>query len=333
MTSKITFVLLILSSLITYAQTLKGTVLDAKTKQPLETVSVYFDNTTIGTTTNAKGEFSIDYTDAVQSTLVISFLGYDKQYISNFRDKTTVIIELNEAAEQLDEVVIDADDGMSRAVKLRWFRKEFLGQSVYGKSCKILNEKDLRFRYNKKTNTLIAWSNTPVLVRNKSLKYDISFDIIEFELVIGNWSSASVTYSGTTFFKDIDTKGKKKTSKNRAEAYRGSVQHFMRALYNKKFKEEGYIFGVKGFKVDPFKFFKISNADENNIKTITLIDKLDIFYEDASESVIQTSETNIFRVDEFGNYEEIPNVLFGGDMGNQRVGDLLPLNYKFTKNK
>ena len=133
MTSKITFILLIFSFLITHAQTLKGKVLDATTKAPIESVSVYFDNTTIGTTTNDLGEFSITYNDAVQSTLVISFLGYNKVFITDYRQKENITIELNEAFAQLDEVVINTDDGMSRAVKLKWFRKEFLGKSSNGK--------------------------------------------------------------------------------------------------------------------------------------------------------------------------------------------------------
>lgn len=39
------------------SQTFTGRVVDKMTQQPIETVSVYFDNTTIGTTTNDKGQF------------------------------------------------------------------------------------------------------------------------------------------------------------------------------------------------------------------------------------------------------------------------------------
>ena len=326
MTSRVLFFLFTFCSIIVSAQTFSGKVLDAKTNLPLETVSVYFDNTTIGTTTNENGEFSIDYNDAVQSVLVISYLGYDKFFISDYRTQQNITLLLKEAVNQLDEVIIDADDGMPRAIKLRWFRKEFLGKSEFGKSCKILNEKDLRFRYNKRTRTLIAWANKPVLIKNKSLQYEISFDIEDFEIVIGNWNAQSVIYTGTTFYKDLNTSNKKRIIKNREKAYKGSVQHFMRALYNKRFEEDGYMFGDKGFKVNPYTYFTIFDTDKYGFKTVTLNGKLDIFYEDGSESIIQTTGDE-FRVDKFGNYEAIPNVLFGGHMGSQRVGDALPLDY------
>jgi hypothetical protein len=316
----------VLLPFLSLSQTLKGKVLDIETNEPLESVAIYFDNTTIGTTTNDKGEFSISYSDAVQTTLVISYLGYEKVFINNYRNSEHLTILIKEAINALDVVVIDADDGMSRAEKLRRFRAEFLGVSKNGKSCKIWNEKDLRFRYNKSTRTLIAWSNTPVIIINTELQYQINFDIIDFEMVISDWNATSVIYTGTSFYKDLNTKSKKRILKNREKAYAGSVQHFMRALYNKKLEEEGYIAGHKGFKVNPYEVFTIYNTDNLGFKTVTLKHKLDIFYKDDSESVIQTNVSE-FKVDKYGNYEPIPNVLFGGAMGGQRVGDALPLDY------
>lgn len=327
MTSKISFILLLFFCLTTYAQTLKGKVFDAATKTPLESVSVYFDNTTIGATTNDQGEFSITYNDAVQSTLVISFLGYDKVYISDYRQKDNILIELKEAVAQLDEVVINSDDGMSRAMKLKWFRKEFLGKSVNGKSCKILNEKDIRLRFDKRSRTITAWSNTPIIIKNKNLQYEISFDIADFELQLGTFNAASVMYSGTSFYKDLDTKQSKKIKRKREKAYKGSVQHFIRALYNKDLEAQDYVFGKKGFVVKPYDFFTISKADSLGLKSVRLLDNtIDVFYKDVKESVIETKVTN-FYIDKYGNYSPIQSVLFGGYLGRQRVGDALPLDY------
>lgn len=320
------YFILFLSGYLGYSQTLKGKVLDANTNLPIESVSIYFDNTTIGTTTNAKGEFSIDYSDAVQSTLVISYLGYEKVFIADYRNKTNITILLKEAVNELETVVIDTDDGMSRAEKLRRFRAEFLGVSENARSCKILNENDLRFRYNKRARTLTAWSNKPIIIKNKNLQYQISFDIIDFEIVTSGWNSKSVIYTGTSFYKDLDDKKKNRIQKNREEAYKGSVQHFMRALYNKNIEEEGYMLASKGFKVDPYAFLTIYNTDNLGYKTVALKQKLDIFYNETVESIIETTIPE-FRVDKYGNYAPIANVLFGGNMGSQRVGDALPLDF------
>jgi hypothetical protein len=92
MTSK-GFVLLLICfiSLHGYGQIVSGRVVDAATKKPIVTASVYLDNTTIGTTTDENGDFTIEYSDVVQSTLVISFLGYEKVYISDYREKKHLI--------------------------------------------------------------------------------------------------------------------------------------------------------------------------------------------------------------------------------------------------
>ncbi|MFT5243987.1 MAG: hypothetical protein ACJA1H_001690 [Glaciecola sp.] len=324
--NRILSVLLFLCVTISFSQTLSGTILDGATNQPLESVSVYFDNTTIGTSTNNQGQFSIEFTDAVQSTLVISFLGYEKVFISDYRTKNEIVVLLKESINELDLIVIDTDDGMSRELKMKTFKQEFLGKSKNGTSCKILNEKDLKLRYNKRDGTLSAWSNTPLLVRNNSLKYEISFEIIDFEITFGNWGSTAVVYLGTSFFKDLDTQKRKRISKNRLKTYKGSTQHFIRALYNKQLEEEGYILGVKGFKVDPYEYLTTSLKDEYGYKTVVLKEKLDIFYKGSKESIIKTTIPE-FKIDNYGNYAPIADVLFGGNMGSQRLGDALPLDY------
>jgi hypothetical protein len=338
MKTKIICYFLFFSSLSLHAQTVTGTVLDALSNQPLESVAIYFDNTTIGTTTNDKGEFSISYNDAVQSILVISYLGYEKVFINDYRNSTHLTILLKEAINALDAVVIDADDGMSRRAKLRWFRKEFLGVSNNAKSSSILNEKDLRFRYDKSTKTLTAWSNTPVIVYNKNLQYEVSFDLEDFEIEFQKietgatrFYTQSVNYYGTSFYKALEGSNSSVTSDNRQTAFEGSVQHFLRALYNNTLEEEGYVIGKGGLRVNPYDFFVISETENDGFKAISFKGKLGVAYYGGKNSVIETTVSQ-FYVDKYGNYFPIGSLLFGGDMGAQRIGDMLPLDYRLDKN-
>ncbi|MFK7831878.1 MAG: carboxypeptidase-like regulatory domain-containing protein [Winogradskyella sp.] len=333
MISRIGLLCFLILPLFCVSQTLTGRIIDKATQQPIETVAVYFDNTTIGTTTNEKGEFSITYTDATQSTLVISYLGYEKVFILDYRSKKTLNIELVEAENTLDEVYLDYDDGLTRRQKLRLFRKEFLGSSKFGKSCKILNEDDLFLRYDKKNKTMSASSKAPVMVINKALQYEVAFDIKDFEIKFryvepetNIFNIHSIAYFGTSFYKDLKDAKKTKTLKNREAAYNGSVQHFMRALYNKNFEEEGYIFGKNKFKVNWNDFFTIYDTDNLGYKTVVLKEKLDIFYNQDKGSVIETA-VDQFQVDQYGNYLPVVAVYFGGVMGTQRIGDLLPSDY------
>tara|TARA_R110002111_G_scaffold249328_2_gene313213 strand:- start:5171 stop:6184 length:1014 start_codon:yes stop_codon:yes gene_type:complete len=316
-----------------FSQTFTGRVLDRLTQQPIETVSVYFDNTTIGTTTNDKGEFSISYTDAVQSTLVISYLGYNKVLISDFRSKNNVVIELVEADNALDEVYLEYDDGLTRRQKLRLFRKEFLGNSKFGKSCKILNEDDLILKYDKRKKDLYASCKVPLKVLNKSLQYEISYDLIDFEvnfkyanLKTREFTVNSVVYFGTSFYKELENFKKNKSIKNRKHAYSGSVQHFMRSLYNKNLKDEGYLVFYDGFVVNEWSYFTVEAAENTDFKKVSLKENVSILYDKDFQSELQL-EIDEFFIDTYGNYAPIIGVYFSGVMGNQRVGDTLPLDY------
>ena len=316
-----------------FSQTFTGRVLDRLTQQPIETVSVYFDNTTIGTTTNDKGEFSISYTDAVQSTLVISYLGYNKVLISDFRSKNNVVIELVEADNALDEVYLEYDDGLTRRQKLRLFRKEFLGNSKFGKSCKILNEDDLILKYDKSKKDLYASSKVPLKVLNKSLQYEISYDLIDFEvnfkyanLKTREFTVNSVVYFGTSFYKELENFKKNKSIKNREQAYGGSVQHFMRSLYNKNLKDEGYLVFYDGFIVNEWSYFTVKAVENSDFKKVSLKENVSILYDKDFQSELQLEIVEFF-IDTYGNYAPIIGVYFSGVMGNQRVGDTLPLDY------
>ncbi|WP_299365194.1 carboxypeptidase-like regulatory domain-containing protein [Winogradskyella sp.] len=315
------------------SQTLTGTVVDDSTKQPLETVSVYFDNTTVGTTTNEKGEFAINYTDAIQSSLVISYLGYEKVIINDYRSQTVLNIALKPSSVALDEVYINYDDGLTRRQKLRLFRKEFLGTSIFAKTCKILNEDDLVLRYDKKNRVLYVNANAPIIIRNRALQYEIAFDIIDFEasyryanIETQNFALDKVAYTGTTYYKDLEKANKKSTKRKREEAYKGSVQHFMRALYNKKLKEEGYEIYFNSFKVDEYDYFNIEPKEDSDFKEVTLRRKVSILYDKQYQSDIDVF-VDSFLVDVYGNYSAIKGIYFTGAMGSQRIGDTLPLDY------
>lgn len=66
----------LLSYLHTTAQTIKGSVMDASTRQPLQGATVFWLRTSQGTTTNQYGTFEISYPAKVPASLVVSYVGY-----------------------------------------------------------------------------------------------------------------------------------------------------------------------------------------------------------------------------------------------------------------
>ena len=101
MTKKI--IILVLFPLFALAQqSVEGVVLDGDL--PAEAVSVYWQNTTVGTVTNEKGEFSIPYKPEYKN-LVINFVGF-KETVIFITDPNKRITHVLQEDFSLDEVVV-----------------------------------------------------------------------------------------------------------------------------------------------------------------------------------------------------------------------------------
>jgi len=319
------------------SQDIKGTILDKATNLPLESVSVYFDNTTIGTASDEEGNFSIDYNSAIKSPLVFSMIGYKKVFITDYEPNKFYKIYLEESAESLNEVLISYDDGLTRRQKLRLFRKQFLGFSKFAASCKILNEDDLVLRFDKDENILTVSSKNPVLIENKKLNYLIEYEIVDFEISYHYFDLSdlshkikSVIYTGTSFYKDLEENNNRKTDKLRKKAYKGSVQHFMRCLYEANLDKEGYQIFRKGFIVNPWDHINIVEVPNSDLKKVTVTDKLVILFNKKDQTTMEV-KGGVFYIDKYGNHIPIPNVIFTGKMGDQRMGDALPTDFNLNK--
>jgi TonB-linked SusC/RagA family outer membrane protein len=83
---------------------IKGTVTSATDKEPIPGASVVIKGTTIGTTTDIDGRYSIKAPDA-QSILVFSCIGYEDVLIPA-DGKELINVAMNEKMEKLDDVVV-----------------------------------------------------------------------------------------------------------------------------------------------------------------------------------------------------------------------------------
>ncbi|WP_207535257.1 SusC/RagA family TonB-linked outer membrane protein [Desertivirga arenae] len=83
---------------------LVGTIYDAKTKEPLIGVTVQIKGTTHTANTNVQGKFTFVTGQKFPYTLVISYIGYEKQEVVVTGSPVTVL--LKESANQLSDVVV-----------------------------------------------------------------------------------------------------------------------------------------------------------------------------------------------------------------------------------
>lgn len=97
------FLLMLVSVTSAYAQNkITGVVTDSN-GEPIIGASVMVKGTTIGTITDINGQFSLDAQQ--QGTLVISYIGYQKQEVA-IAGKTSFKIGMKDDSELLDEVVV-----------------------------------------------------------------------------------------------------------------------------------------------------------------------------------------------------------------------------------
>ena len=225
-----------------FAQTLKGTVLDADTDEPIVNANIYLNGTTIGNVSDGSGKYEIVVRDRIHTQLVVRYVGYETVIIETPFDDLPEIIYLKEKKFGVGEVTVKGKATFSEKQKMKAFKEQFLGVTMASEGCRILNEKDIRLVYDVETNKLHAYSDVPIEINNGYLGYKILWELMDFTLVLNDKKSLSahnidsVSIVGTASFED--TGGNKYTYLNRREkVYYYSKNRFFSLLANKLLKE------------------------------------------------------------------------------------------------
>lgn len=93
-------------SMVQVQQEISGTVTDAQSGDPLPGVNVTVPNTTVGTSTDGNGEFTLMAPDEADS-LAFSFIGYQQQTVA-INGRSTINIDLQPEVQAFDDVVVTA---------------------------------------------------------------------------------------------------------------------------------------------------------------------------------------------------------------------------------
>lgn len=111
--------------------------------------------------------------------------------------------------------------------------------------------------------------------------------------------------------------------------YLGSRMHFIRSLYNDQLKQEGYSFLNLPRKTQEYSGLVV---DRENGRSIYLKSRLAVIYKGNSRDVTFLDRIQDFTfIDKNGFYD--PNgISWSGAMAGQRMGDLLPFEYKDSRN-
>lgn len=308
-----------------FTQIVKGTILDKQTKEKIVYAAIYFSGTFNGTYSDQDGNFKIDVSKNSSMPLSISAVGYYSVTLNSFSGGKQLTIYLTPKIYDLNEVVIKAKSlARARRLNLEIFKDQFLGQTYNAQQCKILNENDITFNYDKDKDTLRAYASKPIQIENSALGYKITYFLDKF---VYDRKNKTFFFKGDIFFnEDISPKETLIQSYDlqRRDAYMGSRMHFFRELWADNLKTTGFeVFDSSG---ENLKYKKIVFEKSSNKKYLTYKKNLIITYNSkvVKSYIVFLKDTVFF---DGTGYFDASCISWEGQMASQRIGDLLPYEY------
>ncbi len=358
----IPFLLFSFTSLLSFSQsdyTISGRIVDEETRLPLQGASVFAENTTIGTATNNDGVFHLKLPNGGYS-IVITFTGYNtetKRVTTADAGNNELVIDLKKKEKSMDEFVVKASyevkDGLEKYGN--FFMENFLGKTANGQLSYIKNKEALKFFYYKRTNRLKILATAPLEIVNEGLGYTIKYELDSF---VHEYNTQVSVYTGYPLFQEMETSSIDqliKWNSARKIAYNGSILHFMRSMYQKKLKEEGYEIQYIVKRNDKEVPLKVKDAyatmnynrddSTNTVEILPQYKDVAIIYKDEESSPLyvaanpeasskfQLSVLNFtpgesLIIEQNGFYFEQNDVIISGYWAWEKVGDMLPYDFK-----
>jgi len=222
---------------------ISGKVTSSETKMPLQGASVFAENTTFGTATDAEGNFKL-WLPAGGYDIVITFTGHttESKRITSSEKNENLYFEIRQREKEMESVSIvstnEVKDGWNKYGN--FFEEQFIGKTANSSQCNILNKEVLKFFFSKKRNRLKITSSEPLQIENKALGYTIKYALDSFT---HEYATQVSLYTGYPLFEEMIPASEAQKSawdSARYYAYNGSILHFMRSLYRKELKEQGF---------------------------------------------------------------------------------------------
>jgi hypothetical protein len=312
-----------------FTQVIRGVVLDSQTRDTIPFASVYFNGTFVGTSTDNHGRFAMDISGRTAMPLTISAIGYYSVTIEKFPHEEVIVLLEPKLYEMKEVRVSGALLLEEREADLKIFRTEFLGSSIYGKKCEILNEKDISFNYGE-TDTLKAYAKNLIRIHNPLLGYNLACFLDDF-----TYCRRTGNFRMTEFIlykQDLrDSSDYKRIIKRRRHAYLGSPMHFFRCLWANTLQQKGF----GGYKGEDGGFAPINYIKGKTLhkKAVTDGDGTKYFYFDGDLVISFNKYKTYLRFlsdgiafNQTGQYD-FTKISLNGRMADLRVGDWLPFEY------
>jgi hypothetical protein len=331
-----------------------GVVRDAKTADVVPFANVFIANTTKGTTTNEKGEYSLTKIPFGTVIVSVSMLGYAPAR-QTLRVETSMNKEidftLSPNEQELSEVKVSSSRDKTWEKQFQRFSKAILGDTPLAKACTFKNSYLIDFQEVK--GGLRAIASRPIELENLALGYRVFFTLTSFLL-----SNDEIQYQGYARFeelKPVGEKEEKKWSLNRRMAFEGSDRHLFWSLAQHKLKSEGYeafidaagfnpanrtanFYGQLGKSILPFPIDSlIKQGRITNEFRIKFPKRIELhfsspyfngqFYRDDNRLISWIENVKDLDFNDKGIIQNPKDLITAGFISSKRLAEMLPLDY------
>ncbi|GAA4419075.1 hypothetical protein GCM10023187_53060 [Nibrella viscosa] len=219
--------------------TLSGRLTDANTGEPLPFATVFVNLTTRGTLTDELGYYRLPGVPLGTVELVASYVGYEasRQTLRFVNQQPRMVnIALKRSGIGLQTVTVVAKHSRDWQRHFRIFKAQLLGNSLFVGQCTFVNGNQVQF--SETNGHLQAKSTEPLVVENNALGYRIHYQLQYFDYFRGK-----VLYAGNSRFEEMqpaDPQQAKRWQRNRQRAYLGSTRHLLASLINGTYRAQGF---------------------------------------------------------------------------------------------
>lgn len=217
-----------------------GRVLDSVSRAPVAYVNVYLANTTLGSTTDEQGVYTIGGIPDGRYDVVASFVGYHPvQWTVSLAggESQKIAFLLSQDVIQLREVSVVADTA-DRAYNLQVFKRSFLGETRDARQCMVRNLKDMYLYFDRTDRLLVGHARQPLVIENAALGYRIHYTLVKFEVDFKSNFQVYLGYPRFEVYTPRSPAEQRRWARARQRNYEGSFIHFIRSLQTSELDQD-----------------------------------------------------------------------------------------------
>lgn len=329
-------------------------LIDEEEGFPIADAFIFIRNTSISTTSDLSGTFSLEVSDFSRGELVITHL--------NYKTRTFALAEVEHLPETIRlspknlafaEVKVKAKRLRSKKRKqwMKQFTKALFGEGNNKRGMKILNPEVVWFQ--EKEGVLLAEAVDYLSIYNPSLGYQLRFYLETFRTDAANHTD----YIGKVFFedkkKDLTLEKQRNSTKierRRQKTFKRSKKYFFRSLLAGEINPKQFLFGEAILDDNrQVIFFNPLTLDSLTIKRGPFQDTLltDNFFAFTNKKIVtewgRSSALNNYAtcflfaengqiiIDHSGEIVNAKEIIEIGYWTGRRLADLMPMEYNFVR--